>query len=55
MMNTSHWIIEHDILSRQLQQHRIVEEFVNADILAQTLKKINEENDNQITLLAEEP
>ena len=43
-MNTSHWIIEHDILSRQLQQHRIVEEFVNADVLAQTLKKINEEN-----------
>ena len=40
MMNTSHRIIEHDILSRQLQQHRIVEEFVNADILAQTLKKI---------------
>lgn len=42
MMNTgrSHWIVEHDVLSRQLQQHRIIEEFVDADILAQTLKKI---------------
>ena len=41
MMNTygSHWIVEHDILARQLQQHRIVKEFVDADILAQTLKK----------------
>lgn len=41
-MNTvgSHWIVEHNILSRQLQQHRIIEEFVDADILAQTLKKI---------------
>lgn len=41
-MNTgrSHWIVEHDVLSRQLQQHRIIEEFVDADILAQTLKKI---------------
>lgn len=38
----SHWIVEHDILSRQFQQHRIVEEFVDADILAQTLKKTQE-------------
>lgn len=55
-MNTygSHWIVEHDILTSQLQQHRIVEEFVDADILTQTLKKINKLTDKQITLFGDE-
>lgn len=34
-----HGVVEHDILSRQLQQHGIVEEFIDADVLAQTLNK----------------
>ena len=34
-----HGIVEHDVLSRQLQQHRIVKELVDAHVLTQTLNK----------------
>mgnify|MGYP001791852780 FL=1 len=33
-----HWVVQHDILFSQLQQHRIIKEFVDTDILTQTLE-----------------
>ena len=44
-----HGVVEHDILSRQLQQHRIVEEFIDADVLAQTLNKTIREISGKFT------
>ena len=32
-----HWIIQHDILSCQLQQHGVIEELVDGDIFRQAL------------------
>ena len=32
-----HWVVEHNILFSQLQQHRVVKELVDAHIFAQTL------------------
>ena len=37
MGNGSHWVIQHDILAGQLQQHGVVEELVDGDILRQPL------------------
>lgn len=34
----SHWVVQHDVLFGQLQQHRIVEELADTDVLAQTLR-----------------
>lgn len=34
----SHRVVEHHVLFGQLQQHRIVEELADADVLAQTLE-----------------
>lgn len=34
----SHWVVEHDVLFGQLQQHRIVEELADTDVLAETLQ-----------------
>lgn len=34
-----HGIVEHDILAGQLQQHRIIEELINADVFTETLMK----------------
>lgn len=34
----SHRVVEHHVLFGQLQQHRIVEELADADVLAQTLQ-----------------
>lgn len=34
----SHWVVQHDVLFGQLQQHRIIEELANTDVLAQTLR-----------------
>ena len=34
-----HWIVEHNILSSQLQQHRIIKEFVDTNIFTQALQK----------------
>lgn len=33
----SHGVVKHDVLARQLQQHRIVEKFVDADVFTQSL------------------
>ena len=35
--DASHWVIQHDILAGQLQQHGVVEELVDGDVLGQTL------------------
>ena len=32
-----HGIVQHDVLPRELQQHRVVEELVDGDILRQSL------------------
>lgn len=34
-----HWVALHHILFGQLQQHRVVEELVDTDILTQTLQQ----------------
>ena len=34
-----HWVVEHDVLFGQLQQHRVVKELVDAHVLAQALLK----------------
>lgn len=34
----SHWVVQHHVLFGQLQQHRIVEELADTDVLAQTLR-----------------
>lgn len=33
----SHGVVKHDVLARQLQQHRIVEKFIDADVFTQSL------------------
>ena len=35
--DASHGVIQHNVLACQLQQHRVVEELVNGDVLRQTL------------------
>ena len=39
MTFTLHWVVQHYILFCQLKQHRIIEEFVDADIFAQALER----------------
>lgn len=34
-----HWVALHDILFGQLQQHRVIEELVDADVFTQTLQQ----------------
>lgn len=34
----SHGVVQHDVLLGQLQQHGVVEELADADVLAQTLQ-----------------
>lgn len=35
----SHWVVQHHVLFGQLQQHGVVEELADADVLAQTLRR----------------
>lgn len=35
----SHGVVEHHVLLGQLQQHGVVEELADADVLAQTLQE----------------
>ncbi|TRY59797.1 hypothetical protein DNTS_035228 [Danionella cerebrum] len=41
---SSHRVVEHHILFSQLQQHRVVEELADTDILAQTLEEENRDD-----------
>ncbi len=41
----SHWVIEHHILFGQLQQHRVIEELADTDILAQTLEEKRDDDE----------
>ena len=34
--DASHGVVQHDILASQLQQHRVVEELVDGDVLRET-------------------
>ena len=38
-MRASHAVAEHDVLLGEFQQHGVIEELVDADIFAETLRK----------------
>lgn len=40
-MMISHAVAEHDVLLGELQQHRVIKELVDADVLAETLSTEN--------------